>query len=155
MGFLDDVPRWAILMGGAILGVVIFWLVWRSRRRNDHKRSSSEGSDSGGKIPPGGDAENPPLASPSQGGKPTLILFHWDKCPHCQTFAPVWKKLRTNLEGKCNFEEYELNANRDVCDKYGVRAFPAIFIRSSDGSEKKYEGVRSEEHLTQLVQSTP
>lgn len=142
MGLFDGVPTWALVLGGAVVGAFLFWMVWY-RGKREHRHEPKPG--------PGPETSVPPQSPPDQTPKKTLILFRMEGCGPCMAFLPTWGSLQKNLKGKVNFEEYERSANIDLVQKLGITGFPTIFIRSEDGSEKKYEGPRDEKHLVDAL----
>lgn len=146
MGLFDGVPTWALILGGAALGVFLFWMVWYQGKKDRHHRGER-----GERGEPGPETQAPPQAPPDQTPKKTLILFRMEGCGPCMAFLPTWSNLQKNLKGKVNFEEYERSANIDLVQKLGITGFPTIFIRSEDGNEKKYEGPRDEKHLVDAL----
>lgn len=146
MGLFDGVPAWALILGGAALGIFLFWMIWK---QNQTRRKE----DFGTKPAPKPEERETPRPDTTKSGK-TLILFRMEGCGPCMAFLPTWGSLQKNLQGKCNFEEYERSANADLLEKYAITGFPTIIIRSEDGTEKKFEGPRDEKHITEALFSS-
>ena len=73
-------------------------------------------------------------------GKPILAFFYVDWCRYCQKFAPTFDKLTKNGAIKKHFTTAYINCeaeeNRPIADKFGIRAFPTVFVIRPDDSKK-------------------
>ena len=142
MGLFDGVPTWALVIGSAVVGAFLFWMVWYRGGHRGHREP---------RPGPGPEAQTPTQPPSDPAPKKTLVLFRMEGCGPCMAFLPTWGNLQKNLKGKVNFEEYERSANIDLVEKLGITGFPTIFIRSEDGNEKKYEGPRDEKHIVDAL----
>jgi len=84
-----------------------------------------------------------------------ITLYHASWCPHCTTFMSEWQKLKTQLGGKVQFEEYEDGANKDVINANGITGFPTIKLDTHDGKKVEYSGPRTADALIAYMQSPP
>jgi glutaredoxin len=137
----DDLPRWALVLGGVTFGAILFYLAWRFFRKEKESKTQ--------KTP-----EKPKEAETFSPGKPseavsekTLVLLRWNKCGHCKTFMPTWEKIKNELSNFINFEEHEAEAEPDYMKKVGINSFPTILLMHQNGSTQKYEGDRSLESI--------
>ena len=151
MGIFDNIPPWAMWVGGAIIGAVVVYLIvkfMKKERKEEHHHSKGEGEAGETSHQP---RETSPL--PHQGStQPTLILLRWGKCGPCNAFLPIWKDLQGKYAGKINFEEHENEAEPEVMKQYQVTAFPTILARHSNGSLQKFDGMRTMEGLSKFIE---
>ena len=75
-------------------------------------------------------------------GKPTVVLFYADWCPHCQNFAPTFKNLSKDrkLNKKYNFVRINSESPdaRVKMEEFGVEGFPALFLFEPNTKEKHF-----------------
>lgn len=82
--------------------------------------------------------------------KPTLVLFYADWCPHCQMFAPTWKRITDALASKRNLQlaQIEFNDLKHVPSKYKkISGFPTIQVLRGGKVLYEYNGNRTEEDI--------
>ena len=74
--------------------------------------------------------------------KVAVVLFYADWCPHCQHFAPTFKKLSTDrkLKKKYNFVRInsEDQAAYPLMEEYKVEGFPALYLVNPKTKEKHF-----------------
>ncbi|KAG2492483.1 hypothetical protein HYH03_009148 [Edaphochlamys debaryana] len=79
------------------------------------------------------------------GANNTKFYAPW--CGHCQSLAPQYKKVASNLQGMALVGAVDCHdkANDRLCAKYGVRGFPTIKLFGPDKSKNPYTGELSKE----------
>lgn len=153
MGIFDNIPPWAMWVGGAIIGAVVVYLIVKWMKKDHHSKEhhhSKEEADERPEVSSAGqprEAGQPPLPL-----RPTLILLRWGKCGPCNAFLPIWKELQGKYAGKINFEEHENEAEPEVMKQYQVTAFPTILARHGNGSLQKFDGMRTMEGLGKFIE---
>jgi len=89
--------------------------------------------------------------------KSYLLLIHWNKCPHCISFMPMWEKLKKDNP---NFQFFELErAELDKINEEGeirflknVRSFPTIIGYNSDNETfNTYTDERNIKNLNNFI----
>lgn len=80
-------------------------------------------------------------------GKPIVIFFYMDGCPHCEATMPHWESL-TKMNYPYAFVKVESsNTPADL----GISGFPHFVVHHADGKEEFAEG--SKDSVKQLVSS--
>lgn len=82
-----------------------------------------------------------------------ILLVHWNKCPYCIKFMPLWNKLKENYNDRIQFFELEkteydkINGNIEFLDKY-VTGYPSIILYNNDN--QNYEKFQEERNIYNL-----
>jgi len=89
--------------------------------------------------------------------KPFLLLIHWNKCPYCISFMPMWKQLK---EDNPKFQFFELERTElDKINKIGeinflkkIESYPTIIGYNSDNKTfNNYEEKRTLDNLNNFI----
>lgn len=91
--------------------------------------------------------------------RPFVIDFNATWCGPCLTFAPTYKKYAALYAGKIDFTECDIDQNRGISMRYGVKAIPNIVFFTADGhAVKRFIGAPSvsdfEATLDELFESS-
>ena len=74
--------------------------------------------------------------------KHIAVLFYADWCPHCQRFAPLFKKLSKNRDLNKKYNFVRINSEdpkaRVVMEDYGVKGFPAFYLVNPKTGDKAF-----------------
>ncbi|MEW5821487.1 MAG: thioredoxin domain-containing protein [Cyanobacteriota bacterium] len=73
-----------------------------------------------------------------QGARPFVVSFYMNGCSACAKAEPVLKSVIPDYNGNVEFVVVYLADSPDICQKYGVRAYPTAFL-VDPGSLKKIE----------------
>ena len=57
---------------------------------------------------------------------PVLLDFYADWCGPCQSLLPTVEKLSKEYEGKVEIQKVNVDENRELAVKFGVRSIPAL-----------------------------
>lgn len=143
MGLFDNIPPWALWVGGAITGAVVvyFFLKWLKK---DHKKKSHHHEEQ--EAPKTEEVVHQPQGL-------TMALFWWKSCGPCKNFKPTWNQFREKYEGRLAFVEYEKDDHPEKMSEYQIGGFPTVMLLHANGSVQKYTGERSLEKLSDFAES--
>uniref|UniRef100_A0A1B6L6Y1 Thioredoxin domain-containing protein n=1 Tax=Graphocephala atropunctata TaxID=36148 RepID=A0A1B6L6Y1_9HEMI len=66
------------------------------------------------------------FAQVAQGPDAWLVDFYAPWCGHCHTFAPEFATVAQRLEGRVRCGKVNCDAERTVCQRAGVTAYPTV-----------------------------
>ena len=85
--------------------------------------------------------------------KPILLDFYADWCGPCQSLLPTVEKLSEEYEGKVEIQKVNVDQNRDLAIKYGVRSIPTLFFIKDTEIVDKLNGIVSESVLKEKIEA--
>ena len=63
-----------------------------------------------------------------QSSVPVLVDYWAEWCGPCRSIAPVLDELATQYEGKVQIAKMNVDENRDVPAKFGIRGIPTLMM---------------------------
>lgn len=63
-----------------------------------------------------------------QAGQPVLVDFWAEWCGPCRSIAPILDELATAYQGKLQVVKLNVDENREVPAKFGIRGIPTLMI---------------------------
>jgi len=151
MGLFDSIPNWAMWLGAAALGALLFYLaytyVFNKDKKKKHRRDEKEDATGESEVH---DTKGSQQAPPRPEAK--LILFKSANCGHCQNFIPTWEELKKKLEGMIHLEEHEAGQVPELAQKYGVNAVPKIFLSVGTSQPVEFTGSRTVDEIIKFLQ---
>lgn len=70
-------------------------------------------------------------------GKPVLVDFWAEWCGPCRMVTPIVSELSAEYEGKAVVGKVNVDDNKDVAAKYGIRNIPTIlFFKNGEIADK-------------------
>ena len=77
-----------------------------------------------------------------QDDKYAVVLFYADWCPHCQNFAPTFKKLSKDRKLKKRFNFVRINSEDPksvpFMEEYEVKGFPSVYLVNTKNGHKQH-----------------
>ena len=95
--------------------------------------------------------------------KVAVVLFYADWCPHCQHFAPTFKKLSSDRKLKKKYNFVRINSEDQkaypLMEEYKVEGFPALYLVNPKTNEKHFIsnnllfGDDAKENITGIIET--
>jgi thioredoxin 1 len=84
---------------------------------------------------------------------PVLVDFWAEWCGPCKMIAPVLEEVATTHAGKIKIAKVDVDDNREVAAKYGIRGIPTLMIFKNGELAAQKVGALSKAQLTAFVDS--
>lgn len=135
---------------GVIVVIVVLGIIYYPRREVHVIRENGQQ----GGAPVQRSAEQP------QQQKPTLVLFHSEKCGYCKMMAPEWEKLKASpMASKIDIVDFEYTTNPTEAQKHQIGSFPTIRFYprgySSPQQFVEYKGDRTADAIIAFLVNGP
>ena len=85
---------------------------------------------------------------------PVLVDYWAEWCGPCKMIAPILDEVSKDYDGKLRIAKMNVDENRDVPAKYGIRGIPTLMIFKNGKVEATQIGAVSKTQLTQLIDKT-
>ncbi len=85
------------------------------------------------------------------GGKPFVIDFYADWCGPCQALLPTVEKLADEYADEVDIVKVNIDDQRALADKFGVRSIPALFFLQGNELKDSLKGLTSEHELRKRI----
>jgi thioredoxin 1 len=85
--------------------------------------------------------------------KLVVVDFWTEWCGPCRQLAPTLKALATTYAGKLRIAKVDGDANRDLVEKYNVRAFPTLLFVKQGQIRDQVVGNQPRTTLEQRIQN--
>ena len=89
-----------------------------------------------------------------QADKPVLVDFWAEWCGPCKAIAPALDELATTYNGKLQIAKMNVDENRDIPGKFGIRGIPTLMIFTKGQLAATKVGALSKAQLTAFVDQT-
>lgn len=86
-----------------------------------------------------------------QAEKPVLVDYWAEWCGPCKMIAPVLDDLSKDYEGRLQVAKMNVDENRDVPAKFGIRGIPTLMIFKGGQLVETKVGAMSKAQLTAFV----
>jgi thioredoxin 1 len=84
---------------------------------------------------------------------PVLVDFWAEWCGPCKMIAPVLEEVAVSHAGKIKIAKIDVDDNREVAAKYGIRGIPTLMIFKNGELAAQKVGALSKAQLTAFVDS--
>jgi thioredoxin 1 len=82
---------------------------------------------------------------------PVLVDFWAEWCGPCKMIAPILDEVATTYNGKLNVAKINVDDNRDVPAKYGIRGIPTLIMFKDGQLAATKVGAMSKAQLTAFI----
>ncbi len=86
-----------------------------------------------------------------QADKPVLVDYWAEWCGPCKMIAPILDEVATAYEGKLQIAKMNVDENRDIPAKYGIRGIPTLMIFKDGQLAATKVGAMSKAQLTAFI----
>ena len=86
-------------------------------------------------------------------GTPVLVDYWAEWCGPCKMIAPILDEVSKDYDGKLRIAKMNVDQNRDVPAKYGIRGIPTLMLFKNGNVEATRVGALSKSQLTAFLDS--
>jgi len=86
-----------------------------------------------------------------QADKPVVVDFWAEWCGPCKMIAPILDEVAISYEGKLQITKMNVDENRDIPAKFGIRGIPTLMIFKSGQLAATKVGAMSKSQLTAFI----
>ena len=82
---------------------------------------------------------------------PILVDFWAEWCGPCKMIAPILDEVATGYEGKLQITKMNVDENRDIPAKFGIRGIPTLMVFKGGQLAATKVGAMSKAQLTAFI----
>jgi len=86
-----------------------------------------------------------------QSGQPVLVDYWAEWCGPCKMIAPILDEVAKDYSGRLNVAKMNVDQNRDVPAKFGIRGIPTLMIFKGGQLAATKVGALSKAQLTAFI----
>ena len=83
--------------------------------------------------------------------KPVLVDYWAEWCGPCKMIAPILDEVATAYDGKLQIAKMNVDENRDIPAKFGIRGIPTLMIFKNGELAATKVGAMSKSQLTAFI----
>ena len=83
--------------------------------------------------------------------QPVLVDYWAEWCCPCKMIAPILDEVATGYEGKLQIAKMNVDENRDIPAKFGIRGIPTLMIFKDGQLAATKVGAMSKSRLTAFI----
>ena len=83
--------------------------------------------------------------------KPVLVDYWAEWCGPCKMIAPILDEVAASYEGKLQIAKMNVDENRDIPAKFGIRGIPTLMIFKNGELAATKVGAMSKSQLTAFI----
>ncbi len=88
-----------------------------------------------------------------QSSVPVLVDYWAEWCGPCKMIAPILDEVSATYEGKLQIAKLNVDENRDIPAKFGIRGIPTLMLFKGGQLEAQKVGALSKGQLTAFLDS--
>jgi thioredoxin 1 len=86
-----------------------------------------------------------------QSTQPVLVDYWAEWCGPCKMIAPILDDVATGYEGKLQIAKMNVDENRDIPSKFGIRGIPTLMIFKNGELAATKVGALNKAQLTDFI----
>ncbi len=86
-----------------------------------------------------------------QSTQPVLVDYWAEWCGPCKMIGPILEEVATSYEGKLQIAKMNVDENRDIPAKFGIRGIPTLMIFKDGQLAATKVGAMSKSQLTAFI----
>ena len=86
-----------------------------------------------------------------QSSQPVLVDYWAEWCGPCKMIAPILDEVATGYEGKLQVAKMNVDENRDIPAKFGIRGIPTLMLFKNGQLAATKVGAMSKAQMTAFI----